>query len=275
MSNFLLRTISGTLFVISIIGALIIGKYSFLIVYGAILALSMFEFYNLSLKARIKPQIFLGILIGLSIFIASYLFAIGMIEGILLTGFIPIIMTVFIFELYRNHRRPFHNIAFTYLGILYIAVPISLFNFIVFGSTSVNITYSYEILLGYFFLIWANDTGAYLFGVSIGKHRMFPRISPKKSWEGFFGGIIFTTIIAWAISLYFHNITFAHWLMIGLISAIAGVFGDLVESMYKRSLEVKDSGKFLPGHGGILDRFDSIFLSAPIVFAYLKIMMLV
>ncbi len=275
MSNFLLRTISGILFVISIIGALIIGKYSFLIVYGAILVLSMFEFYNLSLKARIKPQIFLGILIGLSIFIASYLFATGMIEGILLTGFIPIVMTVFIFELYRNHRRPFHNIAFTYLGILYIAVPLSLFNFIVFGSTSVNITYSYEILLGYFFLIWANDTGAYLFGVSIGKHRMFPRISPKKSWEGFFGGIIFTTIIAWAISLYFHNITFAHWLMIGLISAIAGVFGDLVESMYKRSLEVKDSGKFLPGHGGILDRFDSIFLSAPIVFAYLKIMMLV
>jgi len=235
----------------------------------------MYEFYNLALKARIKPQIFLGILIGLSIFIGSYLYVTGLIEGILLSGFIPIIMSVFIFELYRNHRRPFHNIAFTYLGILYIAIPISLFNFIVFSSTSINITYSYEILLGYFFLIWANDTGAYLFGVSIGKHRMFPRISPKKSWEGFLGGIIFTTIIAWAISHYFHNITFAHWLMIGLISAIAGVFGDLVESMYKRSLEVKDSGKFLPGHGGILDRFDSIYLSAPIVFAYLKIMMLV
>jgi phosphatidate cytidylyltransferase len=170
----------------------------------------MYEFYNLSLKARIKPQIFLGILIGLSIFTASYLYATGAIEGILLTGFIPIIISVFIFELYRNHRRPFHNIAFTYLGIIYIAIPISLFNFIVFGSTSINITYSYEILLGYFFLIWANDTGAYLFGVSIGKHRMFPRISPKKSWEGFFGGIIFTTIIAWTISHYFHNITFAH-----------------------------------------------------------------
>ncbi len=275
MNNFLLRTISGTLFVASIIGALIIGKVSFLIVYAAVLALSMYEFYNLALKARIKPQIFLGILIGLSIFIGSYLYVAGLIEGILLSGFIPIIMSVFIFELYRNHRRPFHNIAFTYLGILYIAIPISLFNFIVFSSTSINITYSYEILLGYFFLIWANDTGAYLFGVSIGKHRMFPRISPKKSWEGFFGGIIFTTIIAWAISHYFHNITFAHWFMIGIISAIAGVFGDLVESMYKRSLEVKDSGKFLPGHGGILDRFDSIYLSAPIVFAYLKIMMLV
>ncbi len=275
MSNFILRTISGTLFVACIIGALIIGKYAFLIVYSAFLVLSMFEFYNLSLKARIKPQIFLGILIGFSIFIASYLYATGLIEGILLTGFIPIIMSVFVFELYRNHRRPFHNIAYTYLGIIYIAVPIAILNFFVFNSHSINITYSYEILIGYFFLIWANDTGAYLFGVSIGKHRMFPRISPKKSWEGFLGGLIFTTIIAWTISLFFHNITFAHWLMIGLISAIAGVFGDLVESMYKRSLEVKDSGKFLPGHGGILDRFDSVFLSAPIVFAYLKIMMLV
>ncbi|HCT29358.1 MAG TPA: phosphatidate cytidylyltransferase [Bacteroidales bacterium] len=275
MSNFLLRTVSGVLFVASIIGALIIGEISFLIVYAAVLILSMYEFYTLTHKARIKPQIFLGILIGLSLFIASYLYANGYIEGILLNGFIPIIMSIFIFELYRNHRRPFHNIAFTYLGILYIAIPISLFNFIVFNSTSINTTYSFDILLGYFFLIWANDTGAYLFGVSIGKHKLFPRISPKKSWEGFFGGIIFTTIIAWAISHYFHNITFAHWLMIGLISAIAGVFGDLVESMYKRSLEVKDSGKFLPGHGGILDRFDSIYLSAPLVFAYLKLMMLV
>lgn len=275
MSNFLLRTISGTLFVISIIGSLIIGRYTFLVVFGGILILSMFEFYNLSLKARIKPQIFLGILIGLMIFISSYLFATGGIEALLLTGFIPIIISVFIFELYRNHRRPFHNIAYTYLGILYIAIPISLLNFFVFDSTSADYTYSYDILLSYFILIWANDTGAYLFGVSIGKHRMFPRISPKKSWEGFFGGLIFTTIIAWAISLYFHNITFAHWLAIGLISSIIGVFGDLVESMFKRSLDVKDSGKFLPGHGGILDRFDSVYLSAPIVYAYLKIMMLV
>jgi len=275
LSNFLLRTISGTLFVISIIGSLIIGKYTFLVVFGGILVLSMYEFYNLSLKARVKPQIFLGILIGLLIFIGSYLFATGRIEGLLLTGFIPIIMSVFIFELFRNHRRPFHNIAYTYLGILYIALPISLFNFFVFDSTSANYTYSYEILLSYFLLIWANDTGAYLFGVSIGKHRIFPRISPKKSWEGFFGGLIFTAIFAWAISLYFHNITFTHWLMIGLTTAIIGVFGDLVESMFKRSLDVKDSGKFLPGHGGILDRFDSVFLSAPIVYAYLKIMMLV
>jgi phosphatidate cytidylyltransferase len=275
LSNFLLRTISGALFVISIAGSLIIGKTTFLIVFGGILVLSMFEFYNLSYKARIKPQFFLGILIGLSLFIGTYLFSAGKIEPLFLLGFIPLTSSIFIFELFRNRKRPFHNIAYTFLGIIYIAVPITFFNFIVFNDSTLENAYSYDILLNYFFLIWANDTGAYLFGVSIGKHRLFPRISPKKSWEGFLGGIIFTTIVAWTISLFFHNINFAHWFAIGIIGAIIGVFGDLVESMYKRSLDVKDSGKFLPGHGGILDRFDSVFLSAPIVFAYLKIMMLV
>jgi phosphatidate cytidylyltransferase len=275
LNNFLLRTISGILFVIAIVGALIIGKYTFLIVYSGILVLSMFEFYNLSTKAKIKPQFFIGILIGLALFMGTYLFTTGSIEAIFLLGFIPLTICIFIFELYRDHKRPFHNIAYTLLGIFYIAFPFSLFNFMVFNSSSHQFSYSYEILLSYFLLIWANDTGAYLFGVSLGKHKIFPRISPKKSWEGFIGGLIFTAIVAWAISLFFHNITFANWLAVGFIAAIIGVFGDLVESMYKRSLDVKDSGKFLPGHGGILDRFDSVFLSAPIVFAYLKIMMII
>lgn len=235
----------------------------------------MYEFYNLSLKVRIKPQFSLGIFIGLLLFIGSYLYAAGLICPIYLLGFIPLATSVFIFELYRNHKRPFHNIAFTYLGILYIAIPISLFNFMAFDDTPLQNDYSYVLILSYFILIWANDTGAYLFGVSIGKHRIFPRISPKKSWEGFFGGLIFTTITAWFISRYFTSISFYQWLTVGLISALIGVFGDLVESMYKRSLDVKDSGKFLPGHGGVLDRFDSVFLSAPIVFVYLKIMMII
>ncbi len=273
MSNFLLRTISGIVFVVSIIGALFIGKITFLLVFSAILVLSMFEFYTLSLKARTKPQLIFGLLLGLLLFVSVYLYATKIIEARFLLGLIPLLTGVFILELYRNHKRPFHNIAFTYLGLLYIAIPITLFNFIVFKSTTQE--YSYEILLSYFILIWANDTGAYLFGVSIGKHKMFPRISPKKSWEGFFGGLIFTAIVAWAISLYFHNITFVHWLVIGFLGAIVGVFGDLVESMLKRSIDIKDSGKFLPGHGGILDRFDSVYLSAPIVFVYLKIMMLI
>ncbi len=275
MSNFVLRTISGILFVASLVGALIIGEIPFLIVIGGILILAMYEFYSLSVKARIKPQFSLGILIGFAIFIGTYLYATGHIEAIYLLGFTPLITSVFIFELYRKHKRPFHNIAYTLLGVFYIAIPLSLFNLITFKAETLQHSYSHEILLCYFILIWANDTGAYLFGVSIGRHKIFPRISPKKSWEGFVGGLIFTTIVAWIISLNYSNITFAHWIAIGLLSAIIGVFGDLIESMFKRSIDVKDSGKFLPGHGGVLDRFDAVFLSAPIVFAYLKIMMLV
>ncbi|NOU19454.1 MAG: phosphatidate cytidylyltransferase [Bacteroidales bacterium] len=275
MSNFVLRTISGILFVTSLVGALIIGEIPFLIVIGGILILAMYEFYSLSLKARIKPQFSLGLLIGLTVFIGTYLYATGHIEAIYLLGFTPLITSVFIFELYRKHKQPFHNIAYTLLGVFYIAIPLSLFNLIAFKAETLQHTFSYEILLSYFILIWANDTGAYLFGVSIGKHKIFPRISPKKSWEGFIGGLIFTTIVAWIISLNYSNINFAHWIAIGLLSAIIGVFGDLIESMFKRSIDVKDSGKFLPGHGGVLDRFDAVFLSAPIVFAYLKIMMLI
>lgn len=235
----------------------------------------MYEFYSLSLKARIRPQFLFGILLGVAIFLWSYFYASGRIEPITLFGIIPLFISVYILELYRNHQRPFHNIAYTLLGVFYIALPFSLLNFIALNGSSYQMSYSYEILLGFFILIWANDTGAYLSGMSMGKHKLFPRISPKKSWEGFIGGVLFTGIIAWIISLFFYDISITHWLAIGFISAIMGVFGDLVESMYKRSLGVKDSGKFLPGHGGLLDRFDAVLLSIPVVYAYLEVMMLV
>ncbi|MHC1702837.1 MAG: phosphatidate cytidylyltransferase [Tenuifilaceae bacterium] len=275
MNNFLLRTISGSLFVVSIVGSLILGRISFLIVFLGLMIAAMYEFYSLSLRARIRPQFLFGILLGVSAFLWSYFYASGRIEPITIFGIFPLIISVYILELYRNHQRPFHNIAYTLLGVFYIALPFSLLNFIVLNGSSFRLSYSYEILLGYFILIWANDTGAYLFGMSIGKHRLFPRISPKKSWEGFIGGILVTGLVAWVISMFFDNISVNHWIAIGFISAIMGVFGDLVESMFKRSLGVKDSGKFLPGHGGLLDRFDAVLLSIPVVYAYLEVMMIV
>lgn len=275
MSEFLKRTISGTLFVTVIIGAVVLNRVSFFFVFLAITIASMYEFYSLSLRARIRPQFLSGILLGSTIFVWAYLYASGSIEPITFFGFLPLLFSLFIIELYRNHQRPFQNIAFTLLGVIYIAVPFSLLNFIVLNGSSFRLSYSPNLLLGLFFLIWANDTGAYLFGMSIGKHRLFPRISPKKSWEGFFGGLLVTALVAWVISMFFDEIDGMHWLAIGMISAIMGVFGDLVESMYKRSLGVKDSGKFLPGHGGFLDRFDALLLSVPVVYAYLEVMMLI
>ena len=184
--------------------------------------------------------------------------------------FIPLIIFVFINELYRNNKKPFSNIAYTLLGIVYIAFPLSLFNFFVFRGSPI-VYYTPNILLGFFILLWAYDTGAYLFGVSLGKHRLFPRISPKKSWEGFLGGAITSLIISYFISTYFSELQFQHWIVISFIIIVMGTFGDLVESLFKRSINLKDSGKIFPGHGGILDRIDSILLSAPIVFTYLQL----
>ncbi|GAI59219.1 unnamed protein product, partial [marine sediment metagenome] len=128
-----------------------------------------------------------------------------------------------------------------------------------------------QILLGFFILFWVSDTAAYLFGVSFGKHRLFKRISPRKSWEGLLGGAFIALITAYLLSLYFKDLRLPDWIIIAFIVVIIGTFGDLVESMYKRSLGLKDSGRILPGHGGILDRFDGVLLASPIVFTYLQL----
>lgn len=274
MSEFLKRTISGILFVAVVVGAILISHLTYFVVFLGLMTACLFEFYTLGLKARVRPQILLGLFVGIAFFVWSYLYASGKIERITIFGFIPLIVGVFIVELYRAQAKPIHNIAYTTLGIIYVAIPFMLLNFIVINGSSFKMIYNPNLLLGILFLVWSNDTGAYLFGMSMGKHKMFPRISPKKSWEGFFGGLITTAIVAWVISAFFHEIEFKHWVAIGLISGTMGVFGDLVESMFKRSIGAKDSGKFLPGHGGLLDRFDALIMVIPIVYAYLEIMMI-
>lgn len=275
MTSFLQRTITGTLFVIAIVGSIILGRYSFFLVFLVLTVATQLEFYRLSFKAKVKPQYLYGLLLGATIFAVNYLYAIGKLGNYIFLGIIPLVMSIFIIELFRNHQKPMHNIAFTLLGLIYVAFPFSLLNYFALDFSSYRIGYQTHILLGYFILIWANDSGAYAFGVSIGRNRLFPRISPKKSWEGLVGGIFTTVLTAWIISLFFLDISLTHWVMIGLIAAGMGVFGDLVESMFKRSLGLKDSGKFLPGHGGLLDRFDCMLLSAPIIFVYLEIMMII
>lgn len=180
----------------------------------------------------------------------------------------PFLILVFILELYRNRPNPLANISFTLLGILYVSLPVTLFNKFAFYLSK---EYSYQIVLGFFILLWINDTFAYIFGISFGKHRLFERISPKKSWEGFIGGTIITLLSAFLLNKVFTGLNRIDWIVIGLIIAISGVFGDLVESMFKRAADIKDSGKILPGHGGMLDRFDSVLLSSPLVFAYLML----
>jgi phosphatidate cytidylyltransferase len=275
LSSFLKRTISGALFIVLIIGGIILGRYSFFLVFLVLMELTMLEFYKITFKARVKPQYIYGMVLGGIVFIINHLFAIGILGHYIFLGIIPLILSIFLIELYRNHQKPIHNIAFTLLGIIYVALPFSLLNYFALSYTSYHIGYKTHILLGYFIMLWANDSGAYVVGLSIGKNRLFPRISPKKSWEGLVGGLFFTVLASWILSLTFIELSFFHWAVIGLITASTGIFGDLVESMFKRSVGVKDSGKIMPGHGGLLDRFDCVLISAPIVFVYLEIMMLI
>lgn len=275
MTEFLKRTISGLIFVVTITGALVIGHVAFFIVFLGLMVATQYEFYKMTFKTHLRPQILLGLFIGIALFSWSFLYSLGKVEQITIFGFIPLLGGIFVVELYRNQHKPIQNIAVTLLGIIYIAVPLSLVNFIVINGSSTRISYSPNILLGLLFLIWSNDTGAYLLGVSMGKHKLFPRISPKKTWEGFVGGLLLTMIVSWVDAIIFPEVNLKHWFVIGFTTAIIGTFGDLVESMFKRSVGVKDSGKFLPSHGGFLDRFDAFLLVIPFVYAYLEVMMLI
>ena len=174
----------------------------------------------------------------------------------------------FFIKLYkRDVKKPFTNIAFTFLGVLYVAIPFALLVIIAFAKGY----YSYQLVIGCLLLHWASDTGAYFAGVRFGKTKLFERVSPKKSWEGSIGGTLTALAMAYIVSLYFSDLLLWQWMTLAGIIIIAGTYGDLVESMFKRSIEVKDSGTFIVGHGGFLDRFDGLLLSTPFIVAFLKI----
>lgn len=265
MNNFWQRAITGFFFVSVLIVGILWHPASFFGLFLLVEILALREFYIVAIRSRSLPQKYYGSIIGVAFFIAGFLwhqFDHGAYFSLLL---IPMVSFVFIFELYRNHKHPVLNLATTLLGIFYVSVPIMLLNHIVYLDGSFN----GKILLGIFIIIWASDTGAYVFGISFGKHRLFERISPKKSWEGFFGGIIVSQVAALLLTHYFGSLSYLHWGVIAGIIAVFGTLGDLVESMIKRSVKIKDSGNILPGHGGILDRFDSLLFTIPVIFTYL------
>ena len=180
----------------------------------------------------------------------------------------PLVSCVYIIKLYKkSEHKPFTNIAFTFLGIFYIAIPFALLNIASFE----NKQYNYQIMWGCLFILWASDTGAYFAGTLLGKNKLFERISPKKTWEGLFGGVVLAAIITYGIAHYFTSLALWQWVTIAAIIIVGGTFGDLVESLLKRSIEIKDSGDALPGHGGFLDRFDGLLISAPFIVAFLEV----
>ncbi len=268
MSNIVVRAITGVIFLIVVIGSIVLSEYSFFLLFELIILGSMYEFYTLVKKKGFNPQKIYGMVIGTLVFAANYLFANNLVDSRIFLGIIPVIISIFIIELYRKSDYAFVDIGFTVLGILYIAVPLSLSNYIIFKD---NEGYNWQLLLGFFFLTWSFDTLAYAFGISFGKHRLFERISPKKSWEGFVGGAVSTLGVAFVISLFYNDLSFIQWAIVSITIAIFGTYGDLVESSFKRNIDEKDSGSILPGHGGILDRFDAVYFTLPLFYLYLQI----
>jgi len=243
-----------------------------------ILVGTQYEYYLMIRSTGVKPQMVTGIITGATIYIISTLIASGLIPNTSFLILVPVMIIIFIVELYRKEEKPFDSLAHTFFSVLYTAVPFSLFPFSSFAQTGLNSLLPHEsyhfspgIIIGFFILIWANDTGAYLAGISFGRHRLMKRISPKKSWEGFFGGVIAAALIAWLLSDWFGVVNSVQWIVISVIISVIGTYGDLIESMLKRSIGAKDSGTIMPGHGGFLDRFDSTVISFPVVYLFVSL----
>lgn len=268
------RLTTAIIFVIIMVVGHYTGPYTFSALFLIIAAGCLWEFYGLTLDLhtrRDKIRKALGVALGILPFILVTALSLYpaqeperfiAISGLL---FSPFVFTIFIYELYSHSKEPFANIAFMVLGLFYIGIPFALINFIAYDGTQ----FMNRVVFGLLVLTWVNDTGAYLVGSMIGKTPLFPRISPNKTWEGTTGGLITTLIFGYLLSLVFTEIPTAQWMGLAVIVGIFGGLGDLVESMLKRSVNVKDSGNLLPGHGGLLDRFDAFIFVLPFAAAYL------
>jgi phosphatidate cytidylyltransferase len=267
-NNLTQRIITGILGAAGIVFGVVYSEWTYFLVFFIICLFSLLEFYSLSSLDGLKPQKVFGTLCGTVIYCLSFFVERGQIHPTYYFLLFPLLALVYIIKLYKkSEHKPFTNIAFTFLGVLYVAVPFALLNAAAFE----NGAYNFQVIWGCLFILWASDTGAYFAGTYFGKHKLFERISPKKSWEGAIGGAFLATVFAVGIAYYFRSLAFWQWMVIDALIIVGGIYGDLVESLLKRSIEIKDSGHSLPGHGGFLDRFDGLLISAPFIVAFLKI----
>ena len=282
MKNFIVRTITGVFFVAAIIVGFL-NAQAMVALFALITGLTSWEFTGLvNDRPYVSVNRFICTVSGVYLFIAMAGYNSGMTPATVFIPYLVSIVYLMIAELYQQAKDPINNWAYTMLSQLYIALPFSLLNVLAFRSNGYNIEYSYLAPLAVFVFLWMNDTGAYCVGSLLGRHKLFPRVSPGKTWEGSIGGALLVVAVALAIwhftTLYGVNdlgLSAAEWAGMGLVVVVFGTWGDLVESLFKRTLGVKDSGNILPGHGGMLDRFDSSLLAVPAVVVYLYTLTLV
>jgi phosphatidate cytidylyltransferase len=267
-SNLTQRIIAAVIAVPFLIFSIYYSEWSFFGLFLLISVLTQLEFYKLLKVNENAPLLYYGTFCGATLFTLSFLIETKQIPELSYYIISPLLTIIFFIKLYKKaDSKPFMNIAYTFLGIIYVALPFALIVVLAYFGGK----YSWQMVLGCLFLLWASDTGAYFAGTNFGKTKLFERVSPKKSWEGSIGGFVAAMVVASVLSYYFTDIAAWQWYIIGGIIVIAGTFGDLVESLFKRSIQIKDSGSIIPGHGGFLDRFDGLLLSVPFIIAFLKL----
>ena len=276
MNNFIARTITGILFVATIV-VCFLNPTAMIFLFALVTGLTVWEFTGLvNDRAGVSVNRFISTVAGVYFFLAMAGTCSGFTSS---TVFIPYLITIIyllVAELYAKQEDPIHDWAYTMMSQMYVVLPFSLLNMLAFRAAPEGIMYVYTLPLSVFVFLWVNDTGAYCCGSLFGKHKLFPRVSPGKSWEGSIGGGVF--VLAAAALVWYLTDTYDmnptgmgmwEWMGLGLTVVVFGTWGDLVESLFKRTLGIKDSGNILPGHGGMLDRFDSSLLAIPAAVVYL------
>ncbi len=283
MKNFITRTITGILFVAIMVTGICLRGDAMILLFALITGLTLWEFTGLVNEhvADTTVNRFITTAAGVYLFLAFAGYCTGIVPP---SAFIPYLLTLiylFISELYLKQKNPIQDWAYTMLSQLYVALPFSIINVLSFQADPLTgqIAYHWLLPMSVFIFLWANDTGAYCAGSLFGRHKLFPRVSPGKTWEGSIGGAVIVLIIAAVISYFAGSdaslstlnaqLSTLKWLGLGLVVVFFGTWGDLVESLFKRTLGIKDSGNILPGHGGMLDRFDSSLMAIPAAVIYL------
>ncbi len=267
-NNITQRVITGVIGILIVVLAVYYGEWTYFVLFLMICLLTQLEFYKLTGLDGLLPLKSAGTFAGGLIFIISFLVERGSLQAKYYLIIFPVTAIIFFIKLYKkSDTKPFTSIAYTLCGIFYVAVPFAMLNIIAFSKG----IYSFQVILGTLSLLWASDTGAYFAGVRFGKTQLFARVSPKKSWEGSIGGAVTALFTALLLSYFYKDLYTWQWLVVGGIIIITGTYGDLVESLFKRGIAIKDSGRGLPGHGGFLDRFDSLLISSHFIMVFLKI----
>jgi phosphatidate cytidylyltransferase len=269
LKELLTRTVTGSIFLVLILGSILWSPYAFLAVAGIFSMIGLYEFFRLFYPEHKINDHIAFYASGAFIYLITGLTGIGIFDVRMMIFVMILFYISILLELFRKDSS-WNRIAVYFAAFIYVSFSFGLLNALYFMGNQSGDTFFPSVLLGIFLLVWSNDIFAYLVGSSIGKNRLFERHSPKKSWEGSFGGLIFAMGMAWVLSIFLHQLTAVQWIITAAIVVVFGTLGDLAESLLKRNKKVKDSGTIFPGHGGVLDRFDAVIFAAPFVFLYIN-----